>query len=295
MATLSAGTVSATYGVRPRWGADHVVLPAANGYTESATYDPGGRMTSITDTRVEHPDQLRLHLRCGGQSHHASSLTARPTPTPTTAEPAHQGLLRHSCTAGSITYTYDADGQPHPMTDSAGHHHLHLRRRQRADLEHRVRRHAPPTPTMPTAGGRRRGRPPTSWNAADELTSTTGRRHHHLHLRRRRQPGLGHQRVGTTQLLLRPRQPACPPGPRDERQRHRARALHLGRRPFLAVHTGGADYYVAHDAQGSVGRAHHATGATEATYTYDPFGNLRSTTKTAPMHPACPSASRASS
>jgi RHS repeat-associated protein len=38
--------------------------------------------------------------------------------------------------------------------------------------------------------------------------------------------------------------------------------------------SGGSEYYVAHDAQGSVVALSSASGATEDTITYDPFGNV---------------------
>jgi RHS repeat-associated protein len=57
---------------------------------------------------------------------------------------------------------------------------------------------------------------------------------------------------------------------------------------LLAVHTNGSDYYIAHDTQGSVIGMTSATGATEAKYSYDPFGNLRSMTKTDPNAPTLP-------
>ena len=51
------------------------------------------------------------------------------------------------------------------------------------------------------------------------------------------------------------------------------RPLRVGRDLLSRCHEGGADYYVAHDALGSITGSPQPTGATEATYTYDPFGN----------------------
>ena len=50
----------------------------------------------------------------------------------------------------------------------------------------------------------------------------------------------------------------------------------------------GTDYYLAHDAQGSIVGLTSGTGAIEATSTYDPFGNLRNITKVDPNAPTPP-------
>jgi RHS repeat-associated protein len=44
---------------------------------------------------------------------------------------------------------------------------------------------------------------------------------------------------------------------------------------LLSMRSGGDDNYVAHDAQGSVVGLISAAGATESTFSYDPFGNAR--------------------
>ena len=56
---------------------------------------------------------------------------------------------------------------------------------------------------------------------------------------------------------------------------------------LMSAHLGSSDYYIAHDAQGSVVGVTSASGGTEATYAYDPFGNIRSST-TASGAPAIP-------
>jgi RHS repeat-associated protein len=43
---------------------------------------------------------------------------------------------------------------------------------------------------------------------------------------------------------------------------------------LVSAHIGASDYYIAHDALGSVVGVTSALGATEETYTYDPYGNL---------------------
>ena len=57
---------------------------------------------------------------------------------------------------------------------------------------------------------------------------------------------------------------------------------------LLAANVGGANFYVAHDAQGSVVGDTSASGATEATYTYGAFGNLRTSNKVASSPPSIP-------
>ena len=56
---------------------------------------------------------------------------------------------------------------------------------------------------------------------------------------------------------------------------------------LASAHVGGADYYIAHDALGSVVGVTSATGATEATYSYDPDGAVR-TSNTATGAPSIP-------
>jgi RHS repeat-associated protein len=57
---------------------------------------------------------------------------------------------------------------------------------------------------------------------------------------------------------------------------------------LLSMRTGGTDYYAAHDVQGSVMALTSASGATESLFTYNPFGDPRTTTNVDPSAPAMP-------
>jgi RHS repeat-associated protein len=52
------------------------------------------------------------------------------------------------------------------------------------------------------------------------------------------------------------------------------------------MRTGGSDFYVAHDALGSVVAPTSQAGATESLFTYDPFGTPRTTTNVDPGAPS---------
>jgi RHS repeat-associated protein len=57
---------------------------------------------------------------------------------------------------------------------------------------------------------------------------------------------------------------------------------------LLSMRTGGADYYIAHDSQGSVMAVTSPSGATESLFTYNPFGAPRTTTNVDPNAPSIP-------
>jgi RHS repeat-associated protein len=54
------------------------------------------------------------------------------------------------------------------------------------------------------------------------------------------------------------------------------------------MRTSGTDYYAAHDQQGSVMALTSASGATESLFTYNPFGDPRTTTNVDPSAPPMP-------
>ncbi|MGH3428278.1 MAG: RHS repeat domain-containing protein [Terriglobales bacterium] len=57
---------------------------------------------------------------------------------------------------------------------------------------------------------------------------------------------------------------------------------------LLSMLSGGATYYFHHDALESTAAVTNASGSTEWTYTYDPYGNARTTTKVDPSAPVNP-------
>ncbi|MGH3428277.1 MAG: RHS repeat domain-containing protein, partial [Terriglobales bacterium] len=57
---------------------------------------------------------------------------------------------------------------------------------------------------------------------------------------------------------------------------------------LLSMQSGGATYYFHHDALESTAAVTNGSGSTEWTYTYDPYGNARATTKVDPSAPVNP-------
>ena len=101
---------------------------------------------------------------------------------------------------------------------------------------------------------------------------------HHLRLRRDRKPSDHYDRRANNPLCVRHEQLSPAARGRTDRRDHDA-TIRVWQRPDLDEH-GGGDYYVAHDAQGSVVAVTAGNGTTEASYSYDAFGNqLAATTQ----------------
>ena len=130
-ATISAGSVSATLAYDPDQELTSIALPAANGYTESITYDDAGHVASVTDTNAS--STLTSYAYTYDKDGNPTTIVEggeTDTYTYDTRNRLTKVCYGTSCAEGSITYAYDARGQPH----------------QRDQLGRAPR----PTPTTPT-------------------------------------------------------------------------------------------------------------------------------------------------
>ena len=288
LSSLSAGTVGATYSYNSNGELTTVALPAVNGYSEVAGYDPGGRMTSIADASGTST------LTSYGYTYDSAgnpTIVVQNGETDTYSYDSRNRLTKvcygTSCSAGSITYTYDAVGNRKSQVTALGT----TTYTYDAANELTATTGATSTSYSYDADGRRTaaGTNGYQWNAANELASSSGSGGTINYS----YDGAGDRtasKSGTATMAYSYDVNDPLPSLAIERSGSGAelRRYIMGNGLILSVHTNGTDYYVAHDALGSVVGLTSAAGAAETTSRYDPYGGLRSTTKIDPNAPSLP-------
>lgn len=282
--TADGGTTTFGYNA----DSELTALSYPNGVAESASYDPAGLMSSISDTA--NSSVIRSFAYSYDAAGNPTTITT-PTQTDTYSYDSRNWLTGvcygASCANGSISYSYDQDGNRASETTGAG---TTTYAYDKGDELVSVAAPAGTTTGSYDADGRLVSAGPASygWNAAGQLISwgngaTT--------------ISFGYDgdgnRVSTTtngvttsasydvnnQLPLLASESS---GGGEVRGYSWSDGLLLGMR------TGGSDFYAAHDEQGSVVALTSSAGATEADFSYDPFGALRSSTKVDQNAPAIP-------
>jgi RHS repeat-associated protein len=273
LASVTADAQTTTYSYDADSQLTKTTLPAGNGYTETTTYDPAGRIDSISDTN----DKSTLTSFA-----YTYDAAGNPTKVVTNATTTTYGYdkdrrltsacYRSSCAEGSIGYTYDADGDRKKLIDSAG------------TTSYSYNEGGQLTTTEGSGGkmgytydndGRRTAAGPTTyaWNAANELTNLTssGTTINYAY------DGAGNRASATsggqTTSFVYDTNNMTPRLGIEVSTASSSHRYMWADGLLLSMATGGSDYYIAHDAQGSVTALTSSTGATEDTYTYDPFGN----------------------
>ena len=268
LATLAADGQSTSYAYNPDSELTSETLPVANGYTETTTYDPAGRVNSIADSNSS-----------GTLTSYAYTYDAAGNPTKVVGNSgtviysydANERLTNAcygtSCAQGAISYTYDADGNRTKLVDGSGTTNYSYNAADELTT-------AGTTSYSYDADGRRTAAGSTgyTYNAANELTKLTTSSGSTSYTYdgdgNRASAASGGQ---TTDLVY----DATTPVPllALEQQSGSTIRRYVWGAGLLSMRTGNNDYYVAHDEQGSVVGLTSSTGATEATYSYDPYGN----------------------
>jgi RHS repeat-associated protein len=275
LASVTADGQTTTYGYDPDSELTKVSLPAADGYEEVTAYDRAGRMSSITDKKG-----------AATLSSFAYSYDAAGNPTLVTAlgVPITYGYdedgritsacFAASCSEGSLAYAYDADGERTKLTAPGG-----VTKYAYDEADELTKAEAPGGTTTYSydADGRRTGAGSTTyaWSAADLLTglttpSSTTTYTYNGDGERASEASGAHITAFSYDVDNPLSLPAI-----EQSSEGASRRYVWGDGLLLSMRSGGGDYYAAHDAQGSVVGLTSATGATEATFSYDPFGNTR--------------------
>ncbi len=287
LATVTADGQTTTYTYDADSQPTKTTLPATNGSAESTTYDPAGRITAIRDSNGK-----------GALSSFAYTYDADGNPTNVVTNSTtitygydKDGRLTSacygaSCAEGSITYAYDADGERTTLVDSAG------------TMEYSYNEGDELTTTEGPSGktsytydkdGRRTAAGTTTyeWNAANELAKLTSSGTSTTYTYDGAGDRLSATSGGQTTTFAYDTNNTLPLLALETSTTGTSRRYTWGDELLLSMNTGGNEYYVAHDAQGSTVALTSSTGPTEDTYSYDPFGNSLSetTTKGAPGIP----------
>jgi RHS repeat-associated protein len=288
LASLSTGGATTTYSYDPDGDLSTEVLPSANGYTETATYDPAGHVATVADTKGA--TTLTSFTYTYDDDANPTTIVANgetDTYTYDTRDRLTKVCYATSCAQGSITYTYDADSNRSAETTTAG------TTTYAYNAADQLASATGPTSTTDytyDADGRRisAGTTTYTWDAADELTGLTsgGTTTTYTY------DGDGNRATETTGTSTTDfsydLDNALPTLAEETNGATELDRYVWGDGLLQSVTTGDATYDVAHDAQGSLVGLTSPTGATEAIYSYQPFGTLRAETDVAPGAPSIP-------
>ncbi len=259
-----------------------------NGYSESASYDPAGLVSSISD---------KAGLSTLTSFAYGYDAAGNPT---TVTTPAQADTYSYdsrnwltgvcygvSCANGSISYSYDQDGNRTSETTGSG---TTTYAYNKGDELVSITAPSGTTTDSYDADGRLVSAGPVSygWNAAGQLTSWASGA---------ASIAFGYDGDGnrvttttsgvTTSASYDVNNP-LPLRASESSGGGEVRSYVWSAGLLLAMRTSGNDFFVAHDEQGSVAALTSSTGATESEFGYDPFGALRSVTKIDPNAPAIP-------
>ncbi len=293
--SLTEGSAAVSFGYDPNGDLTSTTLPAGNGYIESVTYDASGRPTLVSATKGT------ATLTSYGYSYDAAG-----NPTTIVANGQTQTLSYDtrnrlatvcygtSCSGGSITWTYDGTGNRKTEVLVSGTTVKSSGTVTYTYTANRMMSTVGPGGTTTygyDSDGRRTSMGSTTyqWNAANELTSLSAP----SGVTTYSYDGLGDRLSGTsggatTNFSYDVNNPVPILTLETDGAGNLLDRYLWGNGLLQAVHTNGSDYYVSHDAQGSVVGLTSATGATEATYSYDPYGNVLTTNKVDPSSPNLP-------
>ncbi len=268
LASVAADGQTTTYAYNPDSELTSETLPASNGYTEAATYDPAGRVNSIADTNGSSTLTSYAYMYdAAGNPTKVVTNSGTITYSYDSNERLTNACYGTTCAQGAIAYTYDADGNRTKLVNSSGPTNYSYNSANQLIA-------AGTASYSYDADGRRTAAGATSYtyNAANELTklatasgSTT---YTYNGDGNRSSASSGGQ---TTDFVYDTTTPV--PSLVLEQQSGSTVRRYVWGAGLISMRTGGSDYYVAHDEQGSVVGLISSTGNTEATYSYDPFGN----------------------
>ena len=285
LAAVTADGSTTTYAYNPDSELASVAYP--NGYTETSSYDAAGRLSSIADQRGA--SALTSFAYTYDQGGNPTQVVT-PTETDTYTYDARNWLTGAcygtSCANGSISYTYDLDGNRTGLTTATGSTSYTYNKAD--ELASVTNSSGTITPAYDADGHLTSyGSASYAWNAVGQLTSVTAAgttTSYGYDGDGNRVSATSGGSTTTYSYDVNNQLPLLA----SESSGSELRRYVWGGSLLLSMRTGGADYYVAHDEQGSVMTLTSASGATESLYTYNPFGDPRTTTNVDPNAPAMP-------
>jgi RHS repeat-associated protein len=248
-------------------------LPAANGYTETTSYDPAGLISSISDTNGS--GTLTSFSYSYDQAGNPTTVVT-PNQTNTYSYDKNNRITGacygSACAGGQISYSYDGDGNRTQLVDSTG---TTSNSYNAADQLTSSSGPSGTTSYSYDTAGRLTAAGTTSYtyNAANEVTSvsngssSTSYAYDGNGIRATATTG-----GSTTSFVYDTNTPSAAPLLVLEQQSGSTIRRYVYGNQLISMRAGGSNYYIAHDAQASVVGLTSATGQTEATYSYDPYG-----------------------
>jgi RHS repeat-associated protein len=287
LATMTANSKTTTYSYDAAGNVTTTTLPAANGYVETRTYDRAGRLTEVKNTKgastlskatytLDAVGNRSTIVTTTGTTNLTYDLADRPTQACYTVQCTGPGdnfrtytyddvgnRLTEAQASGTTTYTYDALDQLSSSAGPGGNISYTY------DLDGNE-----------TAAGSRTftydlpGRLKTTTSGTTTYTYTYDGDGHRM------SAATGPQANKTTKFVWDSNRPVP-----EVVQEQDGNGAHLREYQYgldlvsMNVGTSGSFYHFHHDGLGSVVNVTSATGATQWTYEYHPYGTARTTTK----------------
>ena len=285
IATLVADGKTTTYGFDQDSDLTSIVMP--NGVTETRTYDDADRLASVSDSGSSGVITSSAYTN-DADGNPVKVITPAETDTYTynTRDFLAEACYGTSCADGEIGYSYDGDGNRTQMIDGAA----------TTTYSYDVGDELTSTTTGSNttnytynADGQRTsaGSSTYTWNAAGQLASTDVSGTATIYGYNGDGIRVNSTVAGTTTTYGLDVNSPVPLLAEESQSGNETDRFVYGDDLLLSMRTGGADYYVSHDARSTVALT-SASGATDTTFTYDPYGNTRSEDKVVNSAPAIP-------
>jgi RHS repeat-associated protein len=289
LASVNANGGTTTYTYDAASQLTSATLP--NGVIETTTYDPAGFVASIVDKKGSDVVTSRTYSY-DADGNPTTIVTQSETDTYTydAQDRLTAACYGSSCADGHFVYTYDAVGnRTQEVSNGSTTTYSYNAANQ---LTTSVTDSATTTYTYDADGRRVKAVSPSgtttdAWNAAGELTGTTTPSSTTTYAYDGDGNRANSTSAGVTTTFVYDTNGQLPQLVEELNGATEVRSYVWGER-LLSMNSGGDTYYVAHDALGSDIGLTSSTGATDETFTYDPFGNALSTTNFVSGTPSIP-------
>jgi RHS repeat-associated protein len=294
LSTAVSGGATTSYTYDAAGNLTKVTLPSTNGYIRNLVYDRAGRLTEVTNVKGANTlSKFIASLDPVGNPTQVVTSTETITYTYDPLDRVTRACYSPTCTGGSlpfISYTYDPVGNRKTEVRSTGttnySYNISDQLTQRSGPSGTVNYSYDPNGNETAAGSRA-----FAYDLENRLASTTSGNttitYTYDGQGKRLKASSGNQASAKTNFLWDPNAPL--PLLALERDGNNAllrRYIHGA--DLISMTTGGSTYYYHPDGLGSIANLTSSSGATQWTYTYEPFGAARTTTKNNTQAPSNP-------